>query len=155
MHAPPPVRMSLAPDRAWHAAIALSAAVAGANLAAWGVLHAQASLAVTATVALVAAAVVAWSAWWWLRGSGAGVLAWDGAVWQWSAEAVPPRPTELRVMIDLGGWLLLRLALAAPAQRVVWLVASRRGAGALWPVWRAALYAARRDSEPSAATGLT
>ena len=155
MHAPPPVRMSLAPDRAWHAAIVLSAAVAGANLATWGVLHAQASLAVTATVALVAAAVVAWSAWRWLRGSGAGVLAWDGAVWQWSAEAVPPRPTELRVMIDLGGWLLLRLALAAPAQRVVWLVASRRGAGALWPVWRAALYAARRDSEPSAATGLT
>lgn len=155
MHAPPPVRMSLAPDRAWRAAIALSAAVAGANLAAWGALHAQVSLAVTAIVALGAAFVAAWSVWRRLRGSGAGVLAWDGAVWQWSAQAVPPRPVELRVMIDLGGWLLLRLALAAPAQRVIWVVASRRGAGALWPVWRAALYAAGRDSEPSAATGLT
>ena len=155
MHAPPPVRMSLEPDRGWHAAIALSAAVAGANLAAWGALHAQASLAVTTTVALLVTAMAVWLAWRRLRVSGAGVLAWDGTVWQWSAEAVPPRPAELRVMIDLGGWLLLRLALAVPAQPVVWLVASRRGAGALWPVWRAALYAARRDSEPSAATALT
>ena len=154
MHAAPPVRMSLAPDRAWHAAIALSAAVAGANLAAWGALHAQASLAVTATIALVAAAVAACAARRRLRGSGAGVLAWDGTVWQWSAAAVPPRPTEVCVTVDLGGWLLLRLALAVPAHPVVWLVASRRGAGALWPLWRAALYAARRDSEPSAATGL-
>ena len=154
MHAPPPVRMSLAPDRAWHAAIASSAAVAGANLAAWGALHAQASLTLTAAVALLAAAAAAWSVWWRMRGSGAGVLAWDGAIWQWSAAAVPPRPTEVRVMIDLGGWLLLRLALAVPAHPVVWLVTSRRGAGALWPHWRAALYAARRDSEPAAATGL-
>jgi hypothetical protein len=153
MHAAPPVRMSLAPDRAWQIARCLIAAAAGANAAAWVSALAQASQAVVATAALAAAALAAGFAAWAMRPANGlpDVLAWDGAVWQWSHGGTPLAPGDLRVMIDLGGWLLLRFSLSAPARGVVWRAVSCRQAGPNWRVWRAALHARRRSGEPPAA----
>ncbi len=142
MHAAPPVRMSLAPDRAWHGAIGLCAGAAGANLAAWSALQAQVALPMVVATTLAAAAAASLSALWWVRRDAtSGVLAWDGGAWQWSPDAVASLAVEPRVMIDLGPWLLLRIAPTGPARPALWRVASRRHAGASWSQWRAALYA--------------
>jgi hypothetical protein len=153
MHAAPPVRMSLAPERAWLAARCLIAGAAAANAVAWLSTRAQASQAVVAAAALGAAALAAWFAAWAMRpGNGLpDVLAWDGAVWQWSGSGSPPVQGEVRVMIDLGAWLLLRFSPSAPPQRAVWRAVSRRHAGPSWRPWRAALHARRRSGEPPAA----
>jgi len=145
MHAAPPVRMSLAPGGAWHAAWVLVAAGAGASMAAWVSSQAYASHAVVAASALCAGALAAGWAFCALRSgrSAPAVLAWDGAVWQWSSGESPPVPGESRVMIDLDTWLLLRFKPSAPGRRVAWLAVSRRHAGPAWPAWRAALYARR------------
>jgi len=152
MHTAPPVRMSLAPDRAWLAARCLIAGAAGANVAAWVSAHAQASQAVVATAVLGAAALATAFAAWALRPADglADVLAWDGAVWQWSRGDSPPVPGDLRVMIDLGAWILLRFSPSVPARRMVWRAVSRRRAGANWRAWRAALHARRRGGEQPA-----
>ncbi len=147
MHAAPPVRMSLVPDRAWHGAVALCAAAAGANLAGWVALQVQSPDPIAFSTTLLAGIAAALTASWWLRRDATtGVLTWDGGVWQWAAGAAAPFAVEPRVMIDLGPWLLLRIAPTEPARRrVAWRVASRRCAGASWPQWRAALYARRTD----------
>jgi hypothetical protein len=152
MHAAPPVRMSLAAARAWHFAVALCAGAAGANLAAWVALQAQSPAAVAIAISLAVAAAAWLSTLWRLRRDAApGVLAWDGAAWRWSPGTAASQAVEPRVMIDLGPWLLLRIAPIEPARPAVWRVAARRHAGASWPQWRAALYARRPDDAPLAA----
>jgi hypothetical protein len=151
MHAAPPVRMSLAPDRAWQYFIALCAGAAGANVAAWAALHAQlpAPMVIVAMTAATATSAILASVWA-QRSAATGVLAWDGGSWQWSSGAAAPVAGDLRVMIDLGGWMLLRFAPLAPEEAVAWCVASRRHAGALWSAWRAALHARRPGDDPAA-----
>ncbi len=153
MHAAPPVRMSLAPDRAWHAIVTLCASAAGANLAAWAALQAQASLQIAAVAALLAGACAGLLASRSVRRRSAAtaVLVWDGATWYGSPGVSAPSAGEVRVMIDLGVWLLLRFAPTLPEQPAAWLATSRRHAGALWPAWRAALYSRRPSPDrPSA-----
>ncbi|MDP1690457.1 MAG: hypothetical protein Q8L49_00575 [Burkholderiaceae bacterium] len=151
MHAAPPVRISLAPDVGWRAFVTACASAAAANLAAWLMTLARQSTAAIAAVALLAAVLAAGLALWGLRrdNAGGGVLAWDGAAWQWAPANVQPAAGDLHVMIDLGAWLLLRFVPGASAQPVRWLVASRRQGGALWPLWRAALFSPPRSAEPS------
>ena len=144
MHTAPPVRMSLAPNRAWHGAVALCAAAAAANPAAWVALQLEGPAATVVATSLAAAAAASLSALWWVRREATtGVLTWDGGAWQWSSDDAAPVAVEPRVMIDLGPWLLLRMAPKLLARRAVLRVASRRRAGASWPQWRAALYARR------------
>jgi len=146
MHAAPPVRMNLAPDRAWQVFVTLCTSVASANLAAWVALQTQAPTRIAALAALLAAGACAGLlALRWARRRDAvmGVLAWDGLGWHWSPGAAAPCPGDVRVMVDLGAWLLLRFAPMGGGQAVVWLATSRRHAGAAWPAWRAALYARR------------
>jgi hypothetical protein len=144
MHAAPPVRMSLAPDRVWRGAAALCSAVAGANLAAWVALHVHSAVPVVAAASLAAAAAASLSALWGAqRDATSGVLAWDGGAWQWLADTMAPVAVEPRFTMDLGPCLLLRTVPADASQPVNWRVASRRLAGAAWPQWRTALYASR------------
>ena len=162
MHAAPPVRMSLAADPGWHAFIAGCAGAAAANLAAWIASQSQPSVAATAGVALTSATLAAALTWRALLrwNVGSGVLAWDGADWQWSprhgqTDNSQPASGKLRVMIDLGAWILLRFAPGTSSQAGVWLTVSRRQAGASWPLWRAVLFSRRpgpdaiRTADPS------
>jgi len=158
MHAAPPVRMSLAPDAAWRTFATACAGAAAGNLAAWIGSQANRPAAEVAVLALLAAALAAALAWCSLRrgNAGRGILSWDGAAWQWApGQAQPgdsqPSPGELRVMVDLGGWILLRFVPGASAQRVNWMVASRRQGGAQWPLWRAALFSRRPSAASTAA----
>jgi len=73
-------------------------------------------------------------------------LSWGGADWQWQTGESQPLVGTVGVMIDLGGWMLLRFESAAASRRVNWLAVSRRQSAGLWPAWRAALYS-RRPSE--------
>jgi len=153
MHAAPPVRMSLAPDPAWRYFVTACAGAAAANLSAWIAAQAQWRGPETMAVALMAAVLACALAARALRrdGTGVGMLAWDGATWMWAPGHSQPAAGELRVMIDLGAWMLLRLVPTASAQRASWLTASRRQAAALWPLWRAAIFSRRPGSEPATA----
>ena len=154
MHAAPPVRMNLAPDRAWQVFVTLCTSVASANLAAWVALQAQAPTRIAALAALLAAGACAGLlALRWARRRDAvmGVLAWDGLGWHWSPGAAALSPGDVRVMVDLGAWLLLRFAPMGGGQAVVWLAAACHGAAAHWAAWRTALYSPRPGSDPHAA----
>ena len=142
MHAAPPVRIILAADKTWRRVGAGCAVVAAANTAAWLAQHAGQPAAITAAAALVAAvAAVVWLlAWARDRDMAAGVLTWDGAQWQWTKDGGDAAAGAVRVMLDLGLWLLLRFQPTSTGH-ARWLAATRAMAGPLWPAWRAALYA--------------
>jgi len=154
MHSAPPVRMSLSADSRWHAFIVICMSAAAANLAAW--IGSQVSQSPTAgsVPALVSAILAGSSAWILLRRSNpGGVLTWDGAVWFWARGKVQAAPSDplsgdVRVVIDLGTWMLVRFRPTAPPRRVVWLPVSRRYAGALWPAWRAVLFSRPAVADP-------
>lgn len=155
MHAAPPVRMSLVPDRAWEAVWIVGASVAGANVAAWAAVHGGAPAQTAAMAALLVAAVVGMLVWGrHRRHRQAGILNWDGATWQWSSGATEAREGQVRVMVDLGAWLLLRFVAVAPPHPVAWLTLARGNAGVQWPAWRAAVYA-RRTAHDVRSTGET
>jgi hypothetical protein len=154
MHAAPPVRIETAPDRAWRCFVSASAGAAAASLVAWVAMLRGMTGTDAAWLAMLAAASVAPVAWWAgrRRESRAGALVWDGAAWAWAPERGEAATGELRVMIDLGAWMLLRFAPAGARHGALWRAASRRQAPALWPAWRAALHARRPTAEPGAAT---
>nr|WP_207185041.1 hypothetical protein [Rubrivivax gelatinosus] len=130
----------------WRVARSALAAVAGASAAAWASGHlgtGSPSLLFT-----LAAGLVAGLAGWRLARPRPAELRWDGS--NWSVDAVDG---ALDVMLDLGGWLLLRLRPAQGAGR--WLAVSAAEAGPRLHPLRAALYwpAATREQPPPAAPG--
>ena len=142
MHAAPPLRMNLAPDRRWQAFTVACTGVAAANLAAWLTSVAEWPGPRVAAAALLAAALASLACLRWVRRLEApGLLVWDGANWSWSGGEAPVSEGRVRVMIDLGAWMLLRFESAVTLSGNTWLAASRRQAGALWPAWRTALLA--------------
>ena len=152
MHSAPPVRIEPMPDTAWRCFVIACAAAAAANLGAWAALALRASAPVPALAALLAAASAAARAGWALRARDvhAGVLAWDGASWSWLRSHAEPVLGELRVMIDLGAWVLLRFA-PGTVRSATWMCVSRRQAGARWPAWRSAFISRRPGGTPAAA----
>ena len=139
MHPAPPVRVTLGRSRAWLAFAAVGGGAAAASLTAWLLMRAQASAPGWGALAAgLLGAVAAW-VWAW-RGQAPGVLSWGGGCWQWAG-----RTGDLRVMIDLDRWMLLRLDVLPKGRR--WVVASRRAAEGSWPALRAALYS-RRPADP-------
>jgi hypothetical protein len=144
MHAAPPVRMRLVPDRAWRAFGTFCLAFAGASFAAWVAQHARLPAAIMAGMAIAAAATSALCARAWLRRADGdvGELAWDGAQWLWLPQCGEHCVGDARVMLDLGAWLLLRFEPAA-RRRARWMVATSGMAGPAWPAWRAALNSRR------------
>ena len=134
MHAPPPVRVTVAPDRPWIAACGCAAAIAAGNVAAWF----DPALRSVLPAALPGGLGAAWLAW---RCSAQGALAWDGQAWQWEVTGREPVAGDVTVAIDLDRWMLLAFAPARGARR--WLALSRRTVGGAWSPLRAALFGAR------------
>ena len=149
MHAAPSVRMSLAPDRAWRGFVVICAGAAAANLAAWFAALADSMAPTAIIVSSLACALGATLAWRVVRRQGTGLLNWNGVDWSWAPDATAPAVGKLRVMIDLGAWVLLRFAPADAARRATWLAASRRQAAGAWTQWRAALLARRPNAQPA------
>jgi hypothetical protein len=137
MHAAPPVRVSLGRSTGWIVLMSACVGSAVANLAAWVLLHRQASAVLALAVGPLAAALTAW------RMHGAHTpaeLNWNGAEWQWLGMS-----GQAQVALDLDAWMLLRFDSVQGGRR--WIAASRHSAIGPWPALRAALYA-RRPADP-------
>ena len=81
-------------------------------------------------------------------------LGWDGAQWSWRLPSnSAPVHGDVQVCIDLGGWLLLRLAattVQAPRRhQVSWVALSEADLGGTWHGLRCALYSSRRMTSPA------
>ena len=78
-------------------------------------------------------------------------LVWDGAVWQLRPAGSEPLSGQALLMLDLGGWMLVRFAPAGagPWRDGRWLPLSHRDAGAAWQALRVALHAPPRG-QPAA-----
>ena len=79
-------------------------------------------------------------------------LQWDGQTWRLAAVDFdePGDAIHVRVVIDLGGWLLLRCRPVDGPWRLrhIYLPLSRASSGASWGSLRATLYAARTRLPP-------
>ena len=84
------------------------------------------------------------AAWQWWR-SPAGVLAWDGQAWRWSAH---PGEGSVTVALDLQRMMLLRWS-APGAARWLWL--SRARGAQRWDDLRRAVYSRARPQAPRSA----
>jgi hypothetical protein len=83
-------------------------------------------------------------------------LRWDGLCWhlgQPDAISDDARPGDLRSIIDLGPWMLLRFTAADSPP--TWLPVQRRGLEAQWHALRCSVYSPRPSpAEPSPAKGV-
>ena len=137
---PPAVEVTLASGRREQGLVAALYAVAFALLGAWMASHA----AVSAFVAWpVAGLLGAWLGWKAVQPMG-GLLRWDGKGWWHGQHAGAAHPLHsVDLMMDLGGWMLLR-ARAEPVSRRLrpgrWCGIGRRDVGAGWHGLRLALY---------------
>ena len=143
MRAAPALQLTLEHFRAWRLVLALLRGAAAGAVAAWIALRFDVLTAPGWAVA-AAALVAAWS--------GAATclaprrLSWDGERWRVGLAAADfdeaPAGT-LRVMLDLGIFLLLRFEPDDNAHAVEWLPAQRRGHEASWHALRCAVYSSR------------
>ncbi len=116
--------------RAWCAGLPVLAASA---VVSWACLHAGLPGLAAGAAVCVAGSLAAWA--WWRRPSQDRMLAWDGR--QWSVDG---HPGTLAVMLDLGGWLLLRLRQGG-RMSTRWVPVSAHEAGTAWHGLRAAVFA--------------
>lgn len=135
MHATPPVEVELGNGRRERAVMALIWAMAGALWSGWLFGFESWSIAHGATLPMVIAAAVAGAA---IASPMHGHLAWDGNAWWWRADRGEPMLAApgLRLVIDLGGWVLLRDDVGR------WCGLGRRGLAADWHGLQLALHAA-------------
>lgn len=155
MSASPTFTIELRRDVAWSGGVALLATAAAAAWLAW-LRSVPASPGVLTTATLAALAVVA--ALQCAFASPPGRLRWDGRTWHYAPRGRAEREGDLRVMLDTGGWMLLRWREPqAPAwRRAAWMPVGRRGLGSAWNRLRAAVYSPRPASgDPAAADSAT
>lgn len=141
MRGAPPVQMAVGRDARWGAFCLVLSALAGATAAVWAVmaLHMPGPAAVPAALFGICSAGVLMRPV--ILTGPSGLLAWDGQRW-----ALRGRPGEVDVMLDLGGWMLLRVHCADGGTWVP-LALPRDGRSALF---RAALHAhAGRAAAPA------
>ena len=141
MRSAPAVQIVVSRHGAWRVAQAALHALTAALLATWltrrGAASASLSLWVPTALALAVGAVA------WRRVSGLPErLRWDGSVWQFEPAVGAALAGQAAVMIDLGGWMLVRFK-AEAGRLVVWRALSRGVAAGDWHGLRAALFAAR------------
>ncbi len=147
MRASPAFEVSLHRFGAWRAAVLLLAALGLAAIAAWLITRERPiGLAALITAAFAATMSAGWAISLW-RVPAVG-LRWDGQIWHLGAPASTPDGAaagELRVVIDLGPWMLLCFRAAEPERRspMVWLPVQRRGLEAQWHALRCAVYSPR------------
>lgn len=140
--APPPVDLTLPSGRRERGIAAALYAVAAAVLGAW-VLAQVGVLQAAAWGPLLAGFACGFAGWWVLRPL-QGRLRWDGECW-WLLPCDQPafRLQRVELMIDAGGWLLLRVRTAGSWRRASpgrWCAISGHEAGAAWHGLRLALY---------------
>ena len=152
MRAAPPLALALGSGRPERAVVAGLVATSVATGLGWALWHGVAQQAMAwwpaawlPLLAGLAAAALAWR----LCRPVQGQLVWDSRAWR-----LEPAGTVLSLepAIDLGGWMLLRLA---PAQgRGLWIGLSRAQVGAAhWHALRATVYSgqpAKPDAGPAA-----
>jgi hypothetical protein len=130
MRTAPPVRVAVA-SGGWRLALAGLVALCAGACTAWSLGHAEfAHMPGAAAASFVLAGVACWR----LLPSGEGLLTWDGAKWSFGNES-----GHIRVMVDLGTWMLLHLD-AAPAGAGAWVAVGAARAGPSWHALRAAVY---------------
>ena len=153
MRAAPPVQVVFTGSVGWRAVQLFLPALAAVVFLAWGMLRLGSvsarlvfwlvtALSVFVLVATVLVAVHAgWARWFGLQATPRR-LVWDGQTWQLDGVQ-----GELRVMLHLGSWLLLRHQSARIAAQ--WLALSRAELGAAYAVFCAAVYCRPPESTPA------
>ncbi len=113
-------------------------ALAAAVVAAWAASHlwGNGAAAAAAAAAGLGAAALAWR---WPVAEPCR-LGWDGSTWRLQPARGEAISGQVRLMIDLGGWMLVRFS---PGAR--WLPLARAGA-ADWQAMRVALHAVRPEA---------
>jgi hypothetical protein len=141
MRAAPALQVVVTDEPCARAGVALLCALAAGALAAW--LGRLMPLPVHAAwlAAAVAAALGAGFGWRRTRCQPR-ALQWDTRQW-WLRDAVDAsaRSGSLQVMIDLGGWMLLRFEAEHGAPRWQWLAVSHHQHGPAWHALRTAVHA--------------
>ncbi len=137
---PPAVEVTLPPGRREQGLVAALYGSACALLGAWIASHAEVPLVFAWPVA---GALGGWLGWRAVKPMG-GLLRWDGQGWWSGSDAGAAHPLHsVDLMMDLGGWMLLR-ARAEPVPRRLrpgcWCGIGRHDAGAAWHGLRLALY---------------
>jgi hypothetical protein len=147
MRAAPAFQVSLRHFGVWRACIGGLAAMGLASMAAWAAAR-DPSFGWPVSAMLVAggfwflAVVIS------LLRTPPVSLRWDGSVWylgEPETGAVDMTAGDLRVIIDLGPWMLLRFATTLPNGRTLatWLPVQRRGLEAKWHGLRCSVYSPR------------
>jgi hypothetical protein len=138
--APPAVDVVLASGRREQRLVAAAYAVAAAILGAWLAWHADVPPTVLAPLAAVLGGVFGQ----FMIQPMHGKLRWDGGQWWHLPVAGAERPLHsLDLMMDLGGWLLLRARQGDSPRWSMgggWCGISSRDAGSAWHGLRVALY---------------
>jgi hypothetical protein len=85
-------------------------------------------------------------------------LVWDATAWTLAAPGGSAQTGCVTLMLDLGGWMLVRFCPAAPSagrrpQWAQWVPLSSRDAGGSWPALRVALHALPSMAAEPAAPG--
>lgn len=152
MHAAPSVNYPVGRSRFAGALLAGAWLLGTLALLAW-TLQAQSPgwRQLAASLLLAGCGVAALAGWW---RSPAGILAWDGAGWRWTATGRPDEAGQPELALDLQSHLLLRWTPAAGQRR--WLWAMRDAAPSHWNALRRAIYsrsntAAAQGPEPPVA----
>lgn len=140
MRQAPPVGVTCSGGGGWRVVGALLAALAAGVITAWLLQHLGASGAAVLAAACAAVVLAGALAWRWERPRPVDLL-WNGRVWR-----VDGAEGEVDVMLDLGGWMLLRFRPAAGAAR--WLPLARAEAGAAWHPLRSAVFAVPVPAQP-------
>lgn len=157
MRASPAFEVSLHRFGVWRSAVLLLAALGLAAMATWLITRERPiGLAAMIAAAFAAAVSVGWAVS--LLQAPAVGLRWDGQFWHLDVPAATPSeatPGDLRVVIDLGPWMLLRFRAAEPGRRspAVWLPVQRRGLEAQWHALRCAVYSPRPAPGADVASG--
>jgi hypothetical protein len=151
MKAAPPVRVRAGASLGWRQVQAVLAAVAVGAIAWWAVALAHESarpgaMLLGAGVAMMGALLAARVSW---RCSAVAAieLLWDGQRWRAEGAEVEPQ-----VMLDGGGWLLLRLN-GTDMRTTRWVDVGRAAAGPAWHGLRAALHARAPVARPPSTSG--
>ncbi|HWP20322.1 MAG TPA: hypothetical protein VNO84_14425 [Burkholderiaceae bacterium] len=146
MRRPASLEVHVRDHRLWRGAVLAAATVTLAGLAAWvGAAPTQWPLAVLAAALTL---VCSWTA----ARAPAMRLRFDGQRWHWHPLARPARSASghARVMLDLGGWLLLRLQPQTGQADVCWLPVDARDLPAQWHALRCAVYCRTPGDDPLA-----
>lgn len=139
MHAPPDFRISVRRFGVWRVASALVAAVSTAVACAWLLLAFESEPWMVATLAFNGLVLVAVMG----RPIAPIRLNWDGQVWHLGPDRGQASTNGgLRVMLDLGNWMLLRF-LPASGRRTVWVPVQRLGHETEWAGLRHTVFGAR------------